>query len=270
MASIKKELKAIVKRFDAAQEAFIEGNAQAEKKTKKSKKKLKSAKAKINSLEQKVASLEQELKVARKKADSAPQINSTADDDTQTKTKTKSKKSKKKSSKISADTPKSTGARRGRPRKSDSPTAEEMATAVSGAPDSVSEAAAEKTLQSGSTDSDATATSAPKPRRGRPAKKDSTTASATKKPRKSRGPGRPSTKSPASPLTQINGVGATMATRFEEAGVNSVEQFANLSDDDMKEVLQKCGPRYRSADHDRMEGYRQAAREAMSSETAEA
>ena len=265
MASIKKELKAIVKRFDAAQEAFIEGNAQAEKKTKKSKKKLKSAKAKIKSLEQKVASLEQELKVARKKADAAPQINSTADDDTQTKA--KSKKSKKKSGKTSAKTPKSTGARRGRPRKSDSPTAKEMATAVSGAPDSVSEAAAEKTSQSGSTDSDATATSATKPRRGRPSKQNSTTA---KKPRKSRGPGRPSTKAPASPLTQISGVGATMATRFEEAGVTSVEQFSNLSDDDMKEVLQKCGPRYRSADHDRMEGYRQAAREAMSNETAEA
>jgi len=267
MASFKKELKAIVKRFDAAQEAFVEGNAQAEKKSKKSKKKLKSAKAKIKSLEQKVASLEQELKVARKQKDAAPQINSTADDNTPSKGKSKKAKKKKSSKGTATKAVKSSGAGRGRPRKSTSPTAEEMATAVSGAPDSVSEAAAEKTSQSGSSDSDATATSAPKPRRSRPAKKKATT---SKKTNGSRGPGRPSTKAPASPLTQINGVGATMATRFEEAGVTSVEQFSNLSDDDMKEVLQKCGPRYRSADHDRMEGYRQAAREALGKETAEA
>jgi hypothetical protein len=56
-----------------------------------------------------------------------------------------------------------------------------------------------------------------------------------------------------------------MATRFEEAGIKSVEEFSQLSDDKMKEVLMKCGPRYRSADHERMESYRQAAKETMAS-----
>ncbi len=51
-----------------------------------------------------------------------------------------------------------------------------------------------------------------------------------------------------------------MAARFEEAGVTTVDQFAALNDDDMKEVLMKCGPRYRSADGARMESYREAAR----------
>ncbi len=259
-------------RFDAAQEAFTEGANNH----KKSKKKLKSAKAKIKSLEQKVASLEQELKLAKKasEADKAPAgpLDSTA---------------------TTADKPKrgtkSTGARRGRPKKSvatasdssasddsasangqsdngtdttdynENVSAEELAQAVSDAPDTVSEAAAEKT-------SDDTKSS-PKPRRGRPRK----TEGAAKAARKSGSPkkagkgrrGRPSTKPPASPLTKISGVGVTMATRFEEAGVTTVEQFSKLSDDDMKEVLQKCGPRYRSADAARMEGYREAAREAM-------
>ncbi len=140
--------------------------------------------------------------------------------------------------------------------------AEELAQAVSDAPDTVSEAAAEKT-------SDDDTKSGPKPRRGRPRK----TEGAAKAARKTSGPkktnsgngrrGRPSTKPPASPLTKISGVGVTMATRFEEAGVTTVEEFSKLSDDDMKEVLQKCGPRYRSADAARMEGYREAAREAM-------
>ena len=259
-------------RFDAAQEAFTEGAD----KHKKSKKKLKSAKAKIKSLQQKVASLEQELKLAKKssKADEAP---ATPVDSTAT-TANKPKRGTK-----------STGARRGRPKKdvatasdsssfddstsdngqSDNGTddgadynknvsAEELAQAVSDAPDTVSEAAAEKTSET---------PSGPKPRRGRPRK----TEGAAKAARKSDSPkkagrarrGRPSTKPPASPLTKISGVGVTMATRFEEAGVTTVEQFSKLSDEDMKEVLEKCGPRYRSADSARMEGYREAAREAM-------
>lgn len=268
MASFKKELKAIISRFDAAQEAFAEGAVKHET----SKKKLKSAKAKIKSLKQKVASLEQELKVAKQQtsADKAPAgpVDSTATTADKPKTDTSTK---------------STGARRGRPRKEDTPKSEQngqeddkqqdnkaqdnesqddtvsaqsMAEAVSDAPDSVSEAAAETTT--------------PRPRRGRPRK----TEGAAKAARKStaakkssdgtgRRRGRPSTKPPASPLTKIAGVGATMATRFEESGVTTVEQFAGLSDDDMKEVLQKCGPRYRSADATRMESYRAAARAAM-------
>lgn len=240
MASFKKELKAIMSRFDAAQEAFTEGTAQAEKSQKKyksTKKKLKSAKAKISSLEQRVASLEQELKVAKKKAATAPEINSLASD-------FKSKRKSGKGKKNKDTSAKSTGARRGRPRKTattDDITPSNLAAAVSDAPDTVSEAAAEKTAK-------------PKARRGRPAANRSTGTGRR---------GRPATKAPASPLTQIAGVGVTMAARFEESGVTTVEQFAGLSDDDMKEVLQKCGPRYRSADHDRMEGYRQAAREAV-------
>lgn len=253
-------------RFDAAQEAFTEGAD----KHKKSKKKLKASKAKIKSLEQKVASLKQELKLARKKS-KASKAPATPVDSTAT-TASKPKRASKDSSGSAA---KSTGARRGRPKKSDSSStsssngsktaksakqynnnvsAEELAQAVSDAPDTVSEAAAEKT--------------SPKPRRGRPAKSGAPKASAAKKPRATSGTGRrgrPSTKPPASPLTKINGVGATMATRFEEAGVTTVEQFAKLSDDDMKEVLQKCGPRYRSADATRMESYRSAARDAMQS-----
>ena len=248
-------------RFDAAQEAFTEGA----NKHKKSKKKLKSAKAKIKSLKQKVASLEQELKLAKKSSKSSKAPAGPTDSTATT------------ADKLKRGT-KSTGARRGRPKKdvslpsggassdngSDSQdynrnvSADELAEAVADAPDTVSEAAAEKT--SGSKPG-------PKPRRGRPRK----TEGAAKAARKSSTPkkagtgrrGRPSTKPPASPLTKINGVGVTMATRFEESGVTTVEQFSQLSDEDMKEVLQKCGPRYRSADSARMEGYREAAREAM-------
>ncbi len=240
MANFKKELKAIMARFDAAQEAFAEGSQKHDKRTKK----LKSAKAKIKSLKQKVASLEQELKLAQSSS-AAP----SASEATDTKPKRKSKAAK------------STGARRSR---TPSPTgsssavsAEEMAEAVSDAPDSVSEAAAEKP--------------ATKARRARPrkttgeAKATRKAASREKSTNPTGRPGRPSTKGPASVLTQIPGVGATMAARFEEAGVNSVDQFANLSDDDMKEVLIKCGPRYRSADSARMEGYREAAREVTAS-----
>ncbi|THH39825.1 hypothetical protein [Neolewinella litorea] len=242
MASLKKELRAVLARFEAAQEAFIEGTQSQ----KKNKKKIKSSKAKIKSLEQKVASLEQQLQVIQRQQDMV--VDSTA-----APLETTPKPS----------TPKRSGGRRGGKKKdaqsstSDNTTratAAEMAEAVSDAPDSVSEAAAEKTT--------------PKPRRGRPrkttgaAKSARKSGSATK--RKSTGRrGRPSTKGPESELTKISGVGVTMAKRFEEAGVTSIEQFANLSDDDMKDVLQKCGPRYRNADSDRMESYRESARQAM-------
>ncbi|MBB4079938.1 putative flap endonuclease-1-like 5' DNA nuclease [Lewinella aquimaris] len=255
MASFKKELKAIMSRFDAAQEAFSDGVNKQEK----TKKKLKSAKAKIKSLEQKIASLEQELKVSKKKTKKVP--DSAAGETPKAKSKRKYNKSKE---------TKSTGALRSRSKKESTPVAtsasdnstssEEMAQAVSDAPDTVSEAAAEKT--------------APKSRRGRPrktqgaAKSNRKTATARKSSETGTGTGRrgrPSTKGPASELTKISGVGATMATRFEEAGVKTVEQFATLSDDDMKDVLQKCGPRYRNADGEKMESYRSAAREAMAS-----
>ncbi|MCP9235016.1 hypothetical protein [Lewinella sp. JB7] len=248
MASFKKELKAIMSRFDAAQEAFADGVTKQEK----TKKKLKSAKAKIKGLQQKVASLEQELKVAKKKASKVPET--AAGEQPQPKRKdTKSKETK------------STGARRGRTKKSaptatsDNVSGEDMAQAVSDAPDSVSEAAAEK--------------SAPKSRRGRPRKTQGAAKSARKTASRSKTTsngtgsrrGRPSTKGPASELTKISGVGATMAARFEEAGVKTIEEFAQLNDDQMKDVLQKCGPRYRNADSDKMEMYRSNAREAMAS-----
>ncbi len=251
MANFKKELKAVMARFDAAHDAFTEGTTLQQK----NKKKLKSAKAKIRSLEEKIASLEQQLKVIK---DDHTTIMSSADTTETTPKKASSKR---------------TGSRRSSSKKAaESPTdvsAEEMAEAVSEAPDTVSEAAAET----------------PQPRRGRPRKttgaakaarksasakekapaKDKATAKA-KAPAKAkgtRGRGRPSTKPAQSELTKIHGVGATMAKRFEEAGVNTVDAFANLSDDAMSEVLQQCGPRYRNADHEKMESYRQAARETL-------
>ncbi|NJB86241.1 putative flap endonuclease-1-like 5' DNA nuclease [Lewinella marina] len=237
MASLKKELRAVLARFEAAQEAFIEGTKQQQQ----NKKKLKGSKAKIKSLEQKVASLEQQLQMVLNQQDVV--VDSTA-----APLETTPKPS----------TPKRSGSRRGSKKKDTTTTvsAEEMAQAVSDAPDSVSEAAAEKP--------------APKSRRGRPrkttgaAKSARKSTSATK--RKStgtRGRGRPSTKAPDSVLTKISGVGVTMAKRFEESGVTSIEQFAKLSDDEMKEVLQKCGPRYRNADSEKMESYRENARQAM-------
>ncbi len=240
----------MIERFDAAQEAFLADASKA----KKHKKKLKKTKAKVKSLKQQVASLEQELKLAREEAETANAQASAAGNTPR--------------AKRSAKAPKSTGARRGRPRKSTKTEASatettqaEIAEAVSDAPDTVSEAAAEKT-------------SSPKPRRGRPRKstttakktsrrKTSTKQTGTDKPKTTRRRGRPSTKPAPSVLTQINGVGATMAKRFEEAGVTTINQFAKLSDNKMKEVLEKCGPRYRNADSEKMESYRENARAAM-------
>ena len=268
MANFKKELKGVIARFDAAQEAFMADADKAEKQ----KKKLKKAKATIKSLQQQVASLEQELKVARDSAKSST-----------TETSTKPAAAKAPKAKKSSKTTKSTGARSGRKKKPAAPaapaatepaveetTAVEMAEAVSDAPDTVSEAAAEKTAT-------------PKPRRGRPSKaaaaktsssrgtKKAATAKAKParskasgdKPKTTRRRGRPSTKPAPSVLTQINGVGATMAKRFEEAGITTINQFAKLSDNKMKEVLEQCGPRYRNADAEKMESYRANARAAM-------
>ena len=255
MASLKKELKGVIARFDSAQEAFL---ADANK-AKKHKKKLKKAKAKIKGLEQRVASLEQELKVAREQNE-APTVNASAEGNVP-----KEKRSTK--------APKSASTRGSKAKTSPAPEQEvtqaEVAEAVSDAPESVSEAAAEKTTT-------------PKPRRGRP-RKNSTTAKSGRrskstgtkstgtkstdgnKTKTTRRRGRPSTKPAPSVLTQINGVGATMAKRFEEAGVTTINQFSKLSDTKMKEVLEQCGPRYRNADSDKMEKYRENARAAMAS-----
>ena len=255
MASFKKELKAALSRFDAAHEAFTEGTTLQ----KKNKKKLKSAKAKIKSLEQKVASLEQQLEVVRDDhatlAGAMPAAAGTEPKET-----TGKKAGRRRNATAKSKANKSS--------KAEDTSAGEMAEAVSEAPESVSAAAAE--------------TPAPKPRRGRPRKTTGAAKSARKSTRatktktkaaakskaapKAKGTGRrgrPSTKGPESELTKIHGVGATMAKRFEESGVTTVQEFANLSDDAMSEVLQQCGPRYRNADHDKMEGYREAARNAM-------
>ncbi|MEM9528729.1 MAG: helix-hairpin-helix domain-containing protein, partial [Bacteroidota bacterium] len=79
-----------------------------------------------------------------------------------------------------------------------------------------------------------------------------------------RGPGRPAskTKAPKSPLEAINGVGPPMAKKFEEAGIKTPAKFASLSNAKMSAILANCGPRYRNATPEKMQGYRDAAKAA--------
>ena len=72
--------------------------------------------------------------------------------------------------------------------------------------------------------------------------------------------GRPSTKPEPSPLTRIEGIGATIARRFEGAGVKTIRAFAELSDADMMEIFHQCGPRYASVDGARVQAFRERAR----------
>lgn len=249
MANFKKELKQIMTRFDAAQEAFVAGADRQ----KKAQKKLKAAKAKILSLEQKIANLEKQLadvvESAAKDLQEATPSGATAS--VSTTSSTTAPKKKRRGRPPGSKTAKAkTGKRRGRPTN-----AERAARAAATMPEEVSEAAAEKPA-------------APK-RRGRPpgrknktaTTKATTTASGSTSTGKRRR-GRPSTKPAPSVLTKIKGVGETMAKRFEEAGVTTITQFSKLSDKRMKEVFEQCGPRYRNVDAEKMESYRQAAKEA--------
>lgn len=237
MASLKKEVAALLSRFDAAQEAFTENTTNLKKLKKAHKKELKAAKQQAAELEEKVADLEKQLAAA--KAAPAPAKKTT----TRRKTGT-AKRSP------------------GRPRKS------AVAKAAPAAPAEPAEpaAAAEEAKPS-----------APTKRRGRPAgsKNKATAAKATAAAKKSpatkkaapaadgskRRPGRPRTKPVVakSALEAIKGVGPAMARAFEAAGVKTPAQMAKLSNVKMAEILDGVGPRYKNPSTEKIQAYREAA-----------
>jgi DNA repair exonuclease SbcCD ATPase subunit len=97
MANLKKEIKALIKRLNAAEDALASNDAKAKKQRKKLKKKLAASKKEAEGLEAKLKSLETEVKSLKEAAKPAPK-----------------KRGRKPGPKAA---PKKPAARRGRPRK---------------------------------------------------------------------------------------------------------------------------------------------------------
>lgn len=225
---MKKQLKALINRFDAAQDAFVANTADVKKQKKKLKKKLAASRAEVESLHAKIDALKAEID-SLKEASNKP---------------APKRRGRKPGPKSGA---KKTTGRRGRPRKTTTET-----------PETTTKAAAEAKPKRRPGRPKGTAKRSP----GRP-KKTATKSSAGRPKTGSKGPGRPrKAKAPASPLQAIKGFGPTLARNFEAAGVNTPAKVAALSNAKMAEILANCGPRYRNATPEKMEAYRQAAKAA--------
>lgn len=230
MANLKKELKGLISRFDAAQEAFAANSTDVKKLTKAHKKAMKGLKSELKAARIEIEALKAELAIAKLGAPTKPVASS-----------------------------KPAAKRRGRPAGAKNKTATKPAAKRGRPAGSKNKTAAAKPAAKA-----APAKPAAK-RRGRPAgSKNKTTAAkpvAKKTTGPKRSPGRPRTKpkTPASALEAINGVGPAMAKQFEAAGVKTPAQMAKLSNKKMAEILEKCGPRYRNATPAKMDTYRKAA-----------
>lgn len=198
MASIKKQLKGLLDRFEVAQEAFVSNSVDLKKLSKRHKKELQAARKEARAARVEVEALKAELAILRSQTDTANE------------------------SARRSTTRKTTTAKRGpgRPRKA--------ITAAGG--------------------------DAPKRGPGRPRKTTTAKAKPAARKRKPKGP--------VSPLVAISGVGATMAAQFEAAGAKSPADVANMNNDQMAEVMAKCGPRYRNATPEKMQAIRDAAKAA--------
>lgn len=231
MASLKKEVAALLSRFDAAQEAFTENTTNLKKLKKAHKKELKAAKRQAAELEEKVADLEKQL--AAGKAAPAPAKKTTTRRKTGTTKRSPGRPRKSTAAKVASATPtvakeeaKPTAPtkRRGRPAGSKNKATAAKATAA--------------------------AKKSPATKKAAPA------ADGTK-----RRPGRPRTKPVVakSALEAIKGVGPAMAKAFEAAGVKTPAQMAKLSNVKMTEILNGVGPRYKNPTTEKIQAYREAA-----------
>ena len=239
MASLKKEVAALLSRFDAAQEAFTSNTVDMKKARKAHKKELKKANKSVSKLEEQVADLQKELMETKQKLTLAEAKASSAG---AAKTTGKKRPGRKPG-------PKPGGKRGpGRPRKTAADTVTPATQVASSA-------------QSADHDEASTASVTPK-RRGRPAgSKNKSTGADKSSDGPKRGPGRPrkNAAAPESPLQVIKGFGPAMARKFEEAGVTTPAQVSRLSNAKMTEILDSVGPRYRNASDEKIQSYREAA-----------
>lgn len=250
MASLKKEVAALLSRFDAAQEAFVANTADTKKLQKQHKKALKQSKKELKGANKTIAKLEEQVADLKKELQDAKQ------ELTLTKAKVMDTQATPKS------TPSTKGKRGpGRPRKSSTakPTAATKTTAkgatvtkegtnqVPVAP--VTPPASKKTTTRRSNAASKKATSS-KPATGAAPKK--------------RGPGRPrkNPPTPDSPLRAVKGVGPAMARAFEAAGVKTPADMAGLSDDKMRDVLNGIGRRYNNPSDEMIAEFKQSAKNA--------
>ena len=225
MANFKKELKNLISRFDAAQEAFTSNSVDVKKLTKQHKKELKAVKADLSAARVEIEALKAELAIAKL---GAP-VKEVKSSKTTTRRKPAARKTTAK--KPAATKAKSTAAKKATTKR----------TATKAKPTATAKAPAAKTTA----------------RRGKPAAAKKATTGAK------RGPGRPRVaKAPASPLVAIDGFGPALARQFEAAGVKTPAAVAKLPNAKMAAILATCVPRYRNATPEKMEAYRAAAAKA--------
>lgn len=235
--NFKKELKGLISRFDAAQEAFSANSTDVKKLSKQHKKAVKALKKELSAAQVEIEALKAELAIAKLGApvkevkSSKPATRRPAGTKGKAATVKKTTTSKKSATKKAA------------------PAAKAAATSEA-APVTKAEAVPAKT----------------KARRGRPAGTKAATAKKASPAKKAatgakRGPGRPRTKPKVEPsaLQAIQGVGPAMAKQFEAAGVKTPAAMASLSNEKMAAILENCGPRYRNATPEKMDAYRAAA-----------
>ena len=248
MASLKKEVAALLSRFDAAQEAFIANTADTKKLQKQHKKALKQGKKDLKSANKTIAKLEEQVADLKKELQDAKQ------ELTLSKAKVMDSTAKTKSS-----APAKGKRGPGRPRKAATEKSSSTKTTAKGA--TVTKKGTNQVPVAPATPS-AAEKKTTKRRSNAAAKKTSFAASGT--PAKKRGPGRPRKNPPApeSPLRAVAGIGPAMARAFEAAGVTTPSELAASSDDKMREVLNGIGRRYNNPSDQMIADFRQAAKEA--------
>lgn len=258
MANLKKELKGLISRFDAAQEAFAANSTDVKKLTKAHKKAMKGLKAELKAARIEIEALKAELAIAKLGAPTKPVASSKP-----------AAKRRGRPAGVKNKPAAKPAAKRGRPAGSKNKTAAtkpvEKTTPAKPAAKRRGRPAGSKNKATAAKPVAKATAAKPAAKRGRPAgSKNKATAAkpvAKKTTGPKRSPGRPRTKpkTPASALEAINGVGPAMAKQFEAAGVKTPAQMAKLSNKKMAEILEKCGPRYRNATPAKMDAYRKAA-----------